>query len=338
MAEEFQTSSSAASQPSRAPAAASSAGHPLDVAVIIANYNARDLLADCLESIYAHPTRCSFEVIVVDDASRDGSAEMVRERFPQARLEVNPENRGYAYSNNWAIAHSTTRYVYLLNSDTIMLPGALDAMADFLDAHPEVGAAGSVLYNEDRTVQASIKALPSLRSAFVGKRSWLYRLFPESGLLQRELLQWQPGSPRTPYPAGYVSSASIMVPRAVAEQVGELDRRLWHFIDADYCKRIHDTGHAVYCVPEAEVVHLDHKGGTMAGWRKRLRSLYTFHNGAWIYWRKHSGKGLLHPLTIFVALALLGRFALSLPLQAIKELAGWEARIYGRGLRGAARG
>lgn len=298
----------------------------LDVTVVIATYNACDLLAGCLESIFAAPARCSFEVVVADDASSDGSAAMVRERFPQVRLQANRSNLGYATCNNRAIAASSARYVFLLNSDTVVLPGLLDTLVDFLDAHPEAGAAGSLLYNEDGTVQASAKALPSIRSAFVGKRSWLYRLFPGSAALRRELLHWQPGRPEEPYPAGYVSSAAIMIPREVAREVGELDRRLWHFIDADYCKRIRDTGREIYYVPRAGAVHLDHQGGTMAGWRKRFRSLWTFHNGAWIYFRKHSGRPLLHPATIAVGLALGVRFAACLPLQAAKEVLRLEQR------------
>src|SRR5688572_16973905 len=119
------------------------------ISVIIPSYNTRELLSRCLSSIYSAPSDRTFEVFVIDDASSDGSPEMVRERFPQVQLIVNIQNRGYAYSNNFAIAKSRGRFVYLLNSDTEVSPGALDHLAGFLETHPEVGAVGSALYNSD---------------------------------------------------------------------------------------------------------------------------------------------------------------------------------------------
>ena len=303
----------------------------LDVSIIIANYNTRDLLRGCLASIYENPPRSSFEVIVVDDASRDDSAEMVREIFPRVRLRVNKVNGGYARANNWAMHHAYGRHLYLLNSDAVLLPGAVDKLVEFLDTHGRAGAAGSLLLNGDGTVQASVKALPSIRSAFVGKRSWLHRLFPGSPLTRRELLHVHAERDETPFKAGYVSSASIMVPRDVGRKVGDLDTRLWHFIDADYCKRIWDAGREIYCVPAARVVHLEHKGGTLAGWRKRVWALYVFHRGAWIYHRKHSGHSLLSPASALVGAALLVRFALALALQAGREILGLDRHEYGTG-------
>ena len=173
---------------------------------------------------------------------------MVRERFPQVRLIVNEHNRGYASSNNLAIAKSRGRFVYLLNSDTEVSPGALDHLAAFLETHPEAGAAGSALYNSDGSVQASVKSLPTVRSAFFGKRSWLARWFPRFSATRSELLNWRVEL-GAPFEAGYVSSASIMIPRDVVMRVGDLDVRLWYFIDADYCRRIWDIGRSVHCVP-----------------------------------------------------------------------------------------
>jgi hypothetical protein len=311
---------------------------PVDVSIIIPNYNTRDLLRQCLDSIYSAPPESSFEVIVVDDASADGSAAMVRERFPKVRLRANDVNRGYARSNNWAMVNARGRYLYLLNSDAILHPGAVDELVRFLDSHPKAGAAGSLLLNEDGSVQASVKALPSIRSAFVGKRSWLHRLFPRSRLTRQELLHWQGAGSEEPFPAGYVSSASIMIPVDVARKVGDLDMRLWWFIDADYCKRIWDVGCEVWCVPAAKAVHLEHKGGTLAGWKRRVWALKTFHRGAWIYYRKHSGHSLLHPMTPLVALGLGLRFALAVLLQAGREILGLDRRYTpGMGRRGSTR-
>ncbi len=298
----------------------------IDISVIIASYNTRDLLECNLRSIFENPPACGFEVVVSDDASTDGSPDMVRAKFPQAVLRVNPVNSGYARTNNWAIEMARGRYVYLLNCDAMVLPGALDTLVRFMDANPKAGAAGTLIYNENRSVQASVKALPSLRSAFVGKRSWIYRFFPDNPLVKNELLVTEANADTPPFQAGYVSSASVILPRDVVKRVGEWDARLWWFIDADYCKRVHDLGYEVWCVPQAQIVHLDHRGGTVRGRKRRFWAIYKFHQGAWIYWRQYSGFGLLHPATLFAGAALLARAALSFGIQIAKEVTGKEDR------------
>lgn len=293
---------------------------PLDLSVIIASYETRDLLERNLRELFAHRPRCSFEVIVADDDSKDGSADMAEERFPEAVVIRQPVNLGYSDNNNVAIERSRGRYLFLLNCDAMVLPGAMDRLVEFMDAHPRAGAAGTLIYNEDLTIQASIKALPSIRAAFLGKRSWIYRLFPNSRLVRSELLI-QDVTPETPpFQAGYVSSAAVIIPRAVADRVGRWDPKLWWFVDADYCKRIHDAGYEVWCVPSAQVVHKEHHGGTLRGRWRRFWAVYKFHHGAWIYWRRYSGYGLGHPLTWLVALAIVARAALSAVIQVFKEI------------------
>lgn len=297
---------------------------PLDLSVIIASYDTRDLLERNLRALFEHPPRCSFEVIVADDASHDGSAEMVLERFPEVVLIRQPVNLGYSDNNNVAIGQARGRHLFLLNCDAMVLPGALDRLVEFMDAHPRAGAAGTLIYNDDRSIQASIKALPSIKSAIVGKRSWLYRLFPNSRLVRSELLIQDVKPETPPFEAGYVSSAAVIIPRAVADRVGRWDPLLWWFVDADYCKRIHDAGYEVWCVPSAQVVHKEHHGGTLRGRRRRFWAVYKFHQGAWIYWRRYSGYGLAHPVTWFVAVAIIARAALSAAIQAAKEILGRE--------------
>lgn len=303
----------------------------VDVSVIIANYNARALLERCLSSIYLHPPERSFEVLVVDDASSDDSAEMVRTRFPRVRLFVNERNLGYARSNNHAILESTGAFLYLLNSDAELLPEAIDRLAEFLETHAEAGAAGTLLYNGDGTVQASVKALPSARSALFGARSFLAKskLFGGNRLTRSELLHCESGNGQ-PYKAGYVSSASLMIPRDVVRAVGRLDTRLWYFIDADYCRRVWDLGRTVYCVPAAQAIHLDHQGGTKADLRRRFRSLARFHYGAYVYFSKHGGKARWHPYHAIVLAGLGARFLLSMTWQVVKEMSGLERRVYTR--------
>lgn len=301
----------------------------LDLSIIIATYNGRDLLKRCLESIEANPPTCSFEIIVVDDASSDRTAEMVRERFPRVRLLCNEKNVHYGRSNNRAIDVARGRYIHLLNNDTAILPGALDAMTAFLDEHPEAGAVGSKLLNEDGTIQWSVKSFPNPMSALFGARSIVARLFPGNPLSRKHLLHFDRDM-TAPFVADYVSSASIMIPRKVVDRVGYLDERLSYHVDADYCKRIADAGWLNYYLPSATVVHLNHRGGTMVSLRRRFKSVVEFHRGSYIYYQEHMMKSPWSLMHLAVIVGLGGRFLVSLALQAAAEL-------FRQGRRGLAR-
>jgi len=289
------------------------------LSIIIANYNAKALLAGCLESIYRHPPTRAFEVFVVDDASSDGSSAMVEEHFPQVHLLRNAHNVHYSTSNNRALDVAQGQYVYLLNNDTVMLPEALDAMMIFLDQHPQVGAVGSRLFNGDGTVQASVKTLPSMMSGLFGSRSMLTKLFPGNYFSRQHLLHLRHGL-SAPFPAGYVSSASIMIRQEVIQRIGYLDERLSYHVDADYCKRIWDAGWEVYYLPKAMVIHFDHQGGTLTNRRRRFLSIVEFHRGSYLYFRKHQTKSSWHPLHFIVIIGLGLRFIVSLLLQLSKEI------------------
>ena len=290
------------------------------LSIIIPTYNARVLLADCLESIEQNQPSRPYEIIVVDDASVDGTAEMVAGRFPHVRLLRNTVNSHYATSNNRAFRIAQGQYLYLLNNDTIVLPKALDLMLDFLERHPEAGAVGSKLLNGDGTIQWSVKSLPNAGSALFGARSVLTRIFPNNPF-SRKHLQHLGRDLSEPFVAGYVSSASIMIRRQVVDEVGDLDRRLSYHVDADYCKRIADAGYKCYYFPTAAVIHFDHKGGTMVNLRRRFRSLVEFHVGSYIFYRKHIRRSRWDLMHIVVLIGLSLRFVLSLAVQFIAELA-----------------
>ena len=230
--------------------------------IIISCYNDRDLVADCLRSIYQNPPTEPYEIILVDDASSDGTSEMAVSAFPEVRLLRNDVNRHYTYSNNRALDQACGTYVLLLNSDTIVLPQALDLMIDFLRKHPEAGAVGCKLLNEDGTIQWSVKSLPNPAAAVFGARSIFTKWFPNNRFSSQHLLHI--GRDMTqPFVAGLVSSAASMMPRPVIKEVGYLDVQFFYHVDADYCKRIADAGYKCYYLPTAAIIHLNHKGGTM---------------------------------------------------------------------------
>jgi N-acetylglucosaminyl-diphospho-decaprenol L-rhamnosyltransferase len=303
----------------RRPVRSDSPENAVVLSIIIATYNAHDLLVDCVQSIYRNPPREPYEIIVVDDASTDRTSKTVEACFPEARLLRNEINTHYATANNRAFGVASGRYLYLLNNDTIVLPDALDRMLAFLRENPEAGAVGSRLLNEDGTIQWSVKSLPNPGSALFGARSILTRLFPQNPYSARHLLHLSRDM-SAPFVAGYVSSASIMLPREVVERVGGLDTRLSYHVDADYCKRIADAGYQCYYLPSALIVHLNHKGGTMVTFSRRIRSILEFHIGSYIYYRKHVRRSRWSPMPIIVGVCLFGRFVASLGTQAIVEV------------------
>jgi GT2 family glycosyltransferase len=138
----------------------------MKLSIVIVSWNTKDLLEACLNSVYAFPLDRPFEVWVVDNQSKDETVAMVREQFPQVELIASEENLGFAGGNNRAIPHCQGEYILLLNPDTEVKPGALNALVAFMDAHPEAGAAGSRLLNADGTLQPSCHPRPTLSREF----------------------------------------------------------------------------------------------------------------------------------------------------------------------------
>ena len=300
----------------------SSVTHPdMALTIIISCYNTRDIVEDCLRSIYQNPPTEGYEVILVDDASTDGTSEMVSATFPEVRLLRNDVNRHYARSNNTALDEARGQNVLLLNNDTIVLPGALDAMIAFLRTHPEAGAVGCKLLNEDGTTQASAKAPLGAGAAIFGARSFVTKLFPNNRFSRRHLLHVgrDEGEPLV---AGYVSGAAAMMPLAVMREVGRLDETFFYHVDADYCKRIAEAGYKCFYLPTAAIVHLNHKGGTMTDPLRRLRSLMMFEVYSYRYYRKHFLRSWWNPMGAVVAVGLGLHFLASAFAQAYAELVG----------------
>ena len=290
--------------------------------IIISCYNDRDLVEDCLRSIYQNPPGEAYEIILVDDASSDGTSEMVRSAFPEVRLLRNDVNRHYTYSNNRALDQACGTYILLLNSDTIVLPQALDAMIDFLRNHPESGAVGCKLLNEDGTIQWSVKSLPNPGAAVFGARSIFAKWFPNNRFSSQHLLHI--GRDMTqPFVAGLVSSAASMMPRSVIKEVGALDVQFFPPVDADYCKRIADAGYKCYYLPTAAIIHLNHKGGTMASLVGAVSGLLMmFEIWSYRYYRKHIQTSWWTPMQIVVVFGLSFHFLALASAQVFAELPG----------------
>ena len=230
----------------------------MDLSIIIVNWNTRELLAGCLGSVLrcqTSPTAdgrpLAAEVIVVDNASTDGSAALARQRFPQVRLIENARNVGFAAANNQALRLGRGRYVVLLNSDTEVHLGALEVLVGFMETHPRAGGCGPRLLNADGSLQASCH--PMLTP---GREFWrllfLDRLWRRATYAQAAW-DWQ-----TPRPVEVIKGACLLLRRAALEQVGPLDESYFMYTEEmDLCYRLAQAGWELWWVPQAVVKHYE---------------------------------------------------------------------------------
>ncbi len=277
-----------------------------DLAVVVVSWNVRELLGACLASVYQSLERSNLagEVWVVDNASTDGSAEMVRTEFPQARLIVNETNVGFAAANNQALREMgygigdrgyspipyplPPRYILLLNPDTVVVGDALATMVRFLDENPSVGVAGAKLVHPDGRLQHSAFAFPTLAQAFLDFFPLHHRLLESrlNGRYPRRL--YERGEP---FPIDHPLGAALMARGEAIREVGLLDERFFIYCEEiDWCMRMKKAGWEVYCVPRAEIVHhVAQSTGQVrdrmfvALWRSR-RLLFEKHYGPFYRW------------------------------------------------------
>jgi GT2 family glycosyltransferase len=239
-----------------------------DVSIVIVSYNTAAFTRQCLETVRecAGAVRC--EVIVVDNASSDDSADMIGRDFPWVRLIRLPKNRGFAGGNNPGIRAATGRYVLLLNSDAFIAPGVLENTVSYMDDNPGIGVLGCRLTNPDGTLQPSARMLPGLLNKIL-HTSGLASRFPRSRFFGRvDFSWWDHAAPRS---VGWVVGAFFMIRRQVIEEIGSLDERYFlYFEEIDFCRTARRAGWDVVFYPGASVVHLG--GQSSAGTSQRRSS------------------------------------------------------------------
>ena len=225
----------------------------LDLSIIIVNWNTKQLLLDCIASIYATIKRSSFEVIVVDNASTDGSVEAVSHAYAAVRVLKNSLNLGYSGANNMAMKQMRGRYAVILNSDTFLKESSMDDMVDFMDHNPDAGMCGPQLLNADDTKQNSVGDSPVLLSEFISKR--LIRvLFPK---IYHKALRSRLAVIEKPAQVEVVMGACMMVRKKAIESVGIMDEDYFLFYEEiDWCYRMRHGGWKVYYFPEAKIYHI----------------------------------------------------------------------------------
>ncbi len=255
----------------------------IDISIIIVSWNARHFLSKCLQSLVHEAIGLRPEIIVVDNASTDGSPEMVRKEFPEIKVICTGANLGFAKANNIGIRESSGRYLCLVNSDVEVLRGCIGSMISYMEQHPEIGLLGPKVLNPDLTLQSSVRGFPTLWNSFCRALA-LDKVFPKSRLFGGYLLGYYSGNRICDVDA--LSGAFMLVKREAVDAVGLIDEDFFMYSeDIDWCMRFHKAGWKVVYFTEAKVIH--YGGGSSSNdpikfyieqQRSRLRYCRKHHN------------------------------------------------------------
>lgn len=289
-----------------------------ELSVTICSWNTREDLRACLASLESIRDEASFEVVVVENASHDGSGDMVADGFPWVRLLRQERNLGFTGGHNLAIAQRRGRHGMLLNSDTVVHPGALRTLLEFLAENPDVGVAGAKLLNPDGSLQYSCRRFPNPVAALF-RNTFLGKLFPKNRYTRDYLMQdWPHDEPRD---VDWVSGAALIARGEVWDQIGLLDDALFMYCeDVDICKRAWGAGWRVAYVPQAVITHAIGRSTDQIV----NRSIVRFHRSMFRYYMKHDVRAAAGParpfMMAFAGLALSIRAGLFLAKNRVDAL------------------
>lgn len=248
-----------------------------DISLIIVNRNVGRLLSQCLDSIKASGD-ISCEVIVVDNASSDGSQAMLSKNHPVVKLIANPKNLGFAAACNIGIKASSGKYPVLLNPDTLVEPGCLQALFGFMESEPKAGIAGPKVFNSDQSLQPTTRAIPGYGNILFARKSPITALWPGNPGASRYMLRGLPDDKPSQVPS--LAGVCLILRREMLEQTGLLDERYFMYLeDIDLCLTASQKGWQAFYVPQAQLMH--HWGKSSEQEKARMdeehrRSMYLF--------------------------------------------------------------
>ncbi len=249
----------------------------MDISFVIVNWNTKNLLLDCLKSVYETVTDICFEIFVVDNASDDGSVEAVKENYPDVIIIQNNKNLGFAAANNKAFKKSSGRYALLLNTDAILMPNAIKELFNFMESQKDAAIACGQLLNPDCSKQNSIASFPSLLT-FIFNETLLRILFPKK--FPSKLKDY-----KEPIEIDSGIGACLMVRKKAMDEVGLFDESYFFFFEeTDWALRMKKAGWKIFFVPEAKIIH---KQGQSVG--HSLKSRKLFYVSRYIYLKKWHG-------------------------------------------------
>lgn len=279
----------------------------IDLSIIIVSWNVKDLVRKCLESIYCKTRDINFEIFVTDNASRDGSAEMIANEFSDVHLNASQENLGFAKGNNWGIKQARGEFILLLNPDTEILDQALDKMVEFMRQHAKIGLAACKLLNPDHTLQPSVRRFPSFVSQFLVLTKFQY-LWPNSPVIRRYLAK--DFDYQKEQEIDQAMGAFLLVRKEIFEKVGLLDENYWiWFEEVDFCKKVKAVNYQIVYTPKTQIIH--HFGQSF-GQLLNLERQSIFNKSLLYYFRKHHPWWQYFTLLILTPWSLLTSFILQI--------------------------
>ena len=268
----------------------------LDISICIVNYNTKDHLKACLRSIIDDPPMQSFEIIVVDNHSTDGSNTMIRQDFANVEYIYNAENLGYAGAVNQALQKAKGNFIILLNADTLMLPGTLSSMFTFLTQHPSIGIAGCRITYPNGKLQRSCRSYPTLMN-LISENFYLDKLFPFISLFNRPFMSdFKYDSTRQ---VDVIMGAFMAVRRKVIEEIGGMDERFFMYSEeTDWCYRTKQSGWEIIFYPDAKIVHSESASTT----QNLIPMFIQLHKSHILFIEKYHGR--IYKLSVKVVLYL----------------------------------
>jgi len=287
----------------------------MKLSIIIVNWNVRENIINCLESIKENPPREEFETIVVDNGSNDGSISAIKDNFPDVTIIANSDNRGFAAANNQGINKSQGQYILMLNPDTIVHPGSLDKLINFMQENKDIGICGPRILNDDGTIQASVRHLPTFRAA-------LYRntIFRALGVFRKNYQRYVMADFRydRQMDVDHVKGAAMMTRRAAMEKVGGMDEKFFMcYEEFDFCLRVKQAGWRVVFTPEISITHFGARSASQIPIELRAMSIESMLK----YFRKHRGTLSTGLFSVVFKLAVLLRhvnnFIVAVPTYAV---------------------
>jgi len=263
----------------------------MDITIVIVNWNTKTLLRNCLKSVYQTVKEIPFEIIVVDNASHDGSVAMIAQEFPDVSVIENKENRGFGAANNQAFAVMKGRYALLLNTDAVLTKNAVHELFVFMENHEEAAMTGGQLLNHDGSRQNSIANFPTIFTLLMNA-SILEYLFPNKYPSKRY-------EHKDPIEVESVIGACMLVRKEAMDEVGIFDERYFFFFEeTDWAYQMSAAGWKIFHVPSAIIYHLQ---GKSIG--RNVRSRIEFYRSRYTFFRKWRGR----PYNVTVSIAVLAR-------------------------------
>ncbi|MFX0197550.1 MAG: glycosyltransferase family 2 protein [Candidatus Hodarchaeota archaeon] len=287
-----------------------------DLSVCIVNYNNKNELIICIESVINGIKRLKGEIIVYDNNSSDKSAEMIIENFPSVRLIKSFENVGLARAANEILKIAKGKFILLLDSDTEVKAEAIYNIVNFLRDNNDVGVVGARIYNSDNSVQQTARRFPNLLSGLFGRRAFITRIFPNNPISKYFLCADYINSTQ-PFEVDYVSAACMLFRREIVTEIGGFDNDYFvYWVDVDWCRRVKNKGYKVFYVPSAKVIHYERFQPKR---KKSPKMIKDFNCGAYLYYQKHHVKDPLSLKNLMAITVLLIRTKLCLFLNIFKK-------------------